>query len=219
MPFGTEDTHPLIHTFRWGIDSRLSFNQSISIHSHVETPSGMHRLNGGGMWRFCPSSLDLAVFARGWVNPWGEAIDPWGRSLVTDGDGGEGINLGFPGAAHFTAAARRAAPGPPATTAASNDAAWSFFGSVRASTIARLRRSTDRFYRGFSPRPTRELYRREHIRCVACRRIDREGGHVGPNLTAIGSAAQPDYFLEAFLEPGKSVKESYGSLVVVTTDG
>ena len=42
---------------------------------------------------------------------------------------------------------------------------------------------------------------------------------MGPNLTAIGSAAQPDYFLEALLEPGKSVKESYGSLVVVTTDG
>ena len=101
--FGTEDTHHLVHTFRWGVDSRLYFNQSIYIHSHVETPSGVHRLNGGGMWRFRPSTLDLAVFARGWVNPWGHAIDPWGRSLVTDGAGGEGINLGFPGAAYFTA--------------------------------------------------------------------------------------------------------------------
>ena len=101
--FGTEDTHHLIHTFRWGVDSRLYFNQSIYIHSHVETPSGVHRLNGGGMWRFRPATLDLAVFARGWVNPWGHAIDPWGRSLVTDGAGGEGINLGFPGAASFTA--------------------------------------------------------------------------------------------------------------------
>ena len=101
--FGTEDTHHLIHTFRWGPDARLYFNQSIYIHSHVETPHGIHRLNGGGMWRFRPATLDLAVFARGWVNPWGHAIDPWGRSLVTDGAGGEGINLGFPGAAYFTA--------------------------------------------------------------------------------------------------------------------
>ena len=31
------------------------------------------------------------------------AIDEWGRSLVTDGAGGEGINLGFPGAAYVTA--------------------------------------------------------------------------------------------------------------------
>ena len=42
---------------------------------------------------------------------------------------------------------------------------------------------------------------------------------MGPNLTAIGSAAQPDYLLEALLDPAKSVKEGYGSLVVVTADG
>jgi len=101
--FGTEDTHHLIHTFRWGNDSRLYFNQSIYIHSHVETPTGVRRLNGGGMWRFRPSTLDLGIFARGWVNPWGHAIDPWGRSLVTDGAGGQGINLGFPGAAYVMA--------------------------------------------------------------------------------------------------------------------
>jgi len=101
--FGTEDTHHLIHTFRWGVDSRLFFNQSIYIHSHVETPQGVRRLNGGGMWRFRPTTLDLGIFARGWVNPWGHAVDEWGRSLVTDGAGGEGINLGFPGAAYFTA--------------------------------------------------------------------------------------------------------------------
>ena len=101
--FGTEDTHHLVHTFRWGPDSRLYFNQSIYIHSHVETPWGVRRLNGGGMWRFRPESLELDVFARGWVNPWGHAFDEWGRSLVTDGAGGEGINLGFPGAAYLTA--------------------------------------------------------------------------------------------------------------------
>ena len=36
--FGTEDTHHIIHTFRWGNDGRLYINQSIYIHSHVETP-------------------------------------------------------------------------------------------------------------------------------------------------------------------------------------
>jgi putative heme-binding domain-containing protein len=65
----------------------------------------------------------------------------------------------------------------------------------------------------------RELYRRENLRCITCHRIDREGGRVGPNLTAIGSAAQPDYLLESLLDPAKNVKEGYGSLVVVTTDG
>jgi putative heme-binding domain-containing protein len=101
--FGTEDTHHLIHTFRWGPDSRLYFNQSIYIHSHVETPRGVRRLNGGGIWRLAPESLALDIFARGWVNAWGHAFDAWGRSLVTDGAGSEGINYGFPGAASFTA--------------------------------------------------------------------------------------------------------------------
>ena len=102
--FGAEDTHHIIHTFRWGPDARLYFNQSIYIHSHVETPRGVRRLNAGGIWRFAPDSLALDVFARGWVNTWGHAFDRWGRSLVTDGAGGDGIYYGFPGAAYQTAA-------------------------------------------------------------------------------------------------------------------
>jgi putative heme-binding domain-containing protein len=101
--FGAEDTHHILHTFRWGPDARLFFNQSIYIHSHVETPSGVKRLNGGGIWRFLPRTLALDVFARGWVNPWGHVFDPHGRSLVTDGAGGEGIYYGFPGAAYQAA--------------------------------------------------------------------------------------------------------------------
>src|SRR3954465_14622098 len=34
--FGTEDTHHILHTFRWGPDCRLYMNQSIYIHSHIE---------------------------------------------------------------------------------------------------------------------------------------------------------------------------------------
>ncbi|MGB8852160.1 MAG: PVC-type heme-binding CxxCH protein, partial [Pirellulales bacterium] len=101
--FGTEDTHHLIHTFRRGPDAHLYFNQSIYIHSHIETPQGVKRLNGGGIWRFRPESVGLDVFARGWVNAWGHVFDRWGRSLVTDGAGGEGIYYGFPGAAYQAA--------------------------------------------------------------------------------------------------------------------
>jgi putative heme-binding domain-containing protein len=101
--FGAEDTHHIIHTFRRGPDARFYFNQSIYIHSHVETPFGVRRLNGGGIWRFQPESLRLDVFARGWVNTWGHIFDPWGRSLATDGAGGEGIYYAFPGAAYQAA--------------------------------------------------------------------------------------------------------------------
>ncbi len=101
--FGTEDTHHLIHTLRWGPDGALYFNQSLYIHSHIETPWGVQRLSGGGVWRYQPESGWLSIFARGWVNPWGHAFDPWGQSFVTDGAGGQGINHVVPGGAYTTA--------------------------------------------------------------------------------------------------------------------
>ena len=101
--FGTEDTHHIIHTLRWGPDGALYFNQSIYIHSHVETPWGVQRLAGGGIWRLQPDSQFLSIFARGWVNAWGHAFDRWGQSFVTDGAGGKGINHAIPGGAYETA--------------------------------------------------------------------------------------------------------------------
>ncbi len=101
--FGTEDTHHIIHTFRWGPDCRLYFNQSIYIHSHIETPSGVKRLNAGGIWRFNPDKCELDIFARGWINPWGHAFDKYGQSFATDGANGEGINHVIPGGYYPTA--------------------------------------------------------------------------------------------------------------------
>ncbi len=102
--FGTEDTHHILHTFRWGPGGHLYFNQSIYIHSHIETPFGVKRLNAGGIWQFRPKTWELDVFARGWINPWGHQFDQYGQSFVTDGAGGEGINYVLPGAAYRTAA-------------------------------------------------------------------------------------------------------------------
>src|ERR1700727_123305 len=69
--FGTEDTHHILHTLRWGWDGQLYMNQSIYIHSHIETPYGVKRLGGGGIWEFRPETMELDVFMRGLVNPWG----------------------------------------------------------------------------------------------------------------------------------------------------
>ncbi len=95
--FGTEDTHHLLHSLRWGPDGCLYMNQSIYIHSHVETPYGVMRMNGGGIWRFRPETMKLDVFCLGFVNPWGHHFDSWGQSFATDGAFGEGINYVFPG--------------------------------------------------------------------------------------------------------------------------
>jgi len=94
--FGTEDTHHLLHTFRHGPEGLLYMNQSIYIHSHVETPYGVRRLLGGGMWHLRPETREMEVFYKGLVNPWGTAFDRWGQAFATDGAGMEGINFVFP---------------------------------------------------------------------------------------------------------------------------
>lgn len=101
--FGTGDTHHLIHTFRWGPDGLMYFNQSIYIYSHVETPWGIRRLEGGGVWQYNTQTRQLEVFSRGLINPWGLQFDKWGRAFLTDGAGTEGINHAFQGATFVTA--------------------------------------------------------------------------------------------------------------------
>jgi len=101
--FGTEDTHHMLHTLRWGPEGFLYMNQSIYIHSHIETPYGVKRLGGGGIWWFRPDNLKMGVLMRGLVNPWGHQLDEYGQSFATDGAGGEGINYVVPGAYYFTA--------------------------------------------------------------------------------------------------------------------
>ncbi|HUS34022.1 MAG TPA: PVC-type heme-binding CxxCH protein [Verrucomicrobiae bacterium] len=109
--FGTEDTHHILHTLRWGFDGQLYMNQSIYIHSHIETPHGVVRLNSGGIWNFRPETMELGIHMKGLVNSWGHHFDRFGQSFATDGAGGEGINWVVPQAMYFTyAGARRILP-------------------------------------------------------------------------------------------------------------
>ncbi len=105
--FSTEDTHHILHTLRWGQDGQLYMNQSIYIHSHIETPHGVVNLNSGGIFHLRPPTMEMDVLLRGFCNPWGHHFDEFGQSFVTDGAGGQGINYGMPGATFFTYAIMR----------------------------------------------------------------------------------------------------------------
>ena len=96
--FGTEDTHHVIHSLRWGPDGLLYFHQSYYISSHVETPFGVRRMNGGGIWQLDTQTGRLEPYVHGLVNSWGLRFDRFGQSFATDGAGGEGINYVFPAA-------------------------------------------------------------------------------------------------------------------------
>ena len=100
--FGTEDTHHLLHAFRRGPEGLIYFLQSIYIHSHIETPHGIRRLMGGGVWEFRPETRQLEILSKGLINPWGFEFDRWGQSFATDGAGSEGINFIFPGSVFAT---------------------------------------------------------------------------------------------------------------------
>ncbi|MCD8534828.1 MAG: sorbosone dehydrogenase [Verrucomicrobia bacterium] len=100
--FGTEDTHHILHSLRWGPDGLLYMNQSIYIHTHMETPHGVVRLNSGGVIHLRPSTMEAGVYVKGFCNPWGHHFDPFGQSFITDGAGYQGISLAVPGAMYFT---------------------------------------------------------------------------------------------------------------------
>ena len=99
--FGTEDTT----TSSTLCDMDLmaaSTNQSIYIHSHIETAYGTRHLDGGGIWRYRPETGRLEIICKGFVNPWGHSFDAHGESFVTDGAYFEGINYAFPDSVFVT---------------------------------------------------------------------------------------------------------------------
>ena len=86
---------------KWGPDARLNFNQSIYIHTHLETPWGMVRLNSGGIFAWDPRTEKVEVQCKGFCNPWGHVWDDRGEAFETDGAGFQGITWAIPGAMFF----------------------------------------------------------------------------------------------------------------------
>ena len=76
--FGTEDTHHIVHAFRWGPDGRLYFNQSIYIHSTLETPSGTSASPGAS--GDSPVDDVISVFVTAWCTI-GRRLDLLGQRL------------------------------------------------------------------------------------------------------------------------------------------
>ncbi len=96
--FGTEDTHHIIHGLHWGIDGRLYFQQTIYIHSHIETPWGLVRANSGVAFAYDPNTERLEVHSKGLVNCWGQQEDLNGQTFLTSGADGNGVSWSFSGA-------------------------------------------------------------------------------------------------------------------------
>jgi putative heme-binding domain-containing protein len=87
--FGTGDNHQNINSFLWGPGGELWMSQGLHIHSNVETPWGLIRLEKAGLWRFWPKRLKLEGFYGADhepQNPWGFVFTDWGEFIVLAGN-------------------------------------------------------------------------------------------------------------------------------------
>lgn len=117
--FGTEDNHHAISAFRWGPGGWLYFMSGIFLHSQVETPHGLVRLDDGGTFQLRPRSQRLQMYNVGTAtNPWGLAFDRWGQAFLTEGPQG-GIWHLNPG--HIHGHPRDRTPETPAPKACGNE--------------------------------------------------------------------------------------------------
>jgi putative heme-binding domain-containing protein len=63
------------------------------------------------------------------------------------------------------------------------------------------------------------VYRRQAIACVSCHAIGSVGPKIGPNLVAVGTAADTTYIVEAILEPNKAIAQHYENKLITLADG
>ncbi len=64
-----------------------------------------------------------------------------------------------------------------------------------------------------------DIFRRAELGCTACHAVNGQGGAIGPNLSALGTAQPVDFIVGAILDPQKEIKEGYASISITTKDG
>lgn len=64
-----------------------------------------------------------------------------------------------------------------------------------------------------------QIFRRPASACAACHAIGSAGPALGPNLAAVGGAAETVYVVDSILEPNKAIAEHYETTLISTGDG
>jgi putative membrane-bound dehydrogenase-like protein len=84
--WGTQDTHEVLNSLRWGPDGWLYGTHGVFTHSNVGKPgapdSERLKLNAG-VWRYHPTTHQFELFAEGTSNPWGLDFNDYGHAFVT----------------------------------------------------------------------------------------------------------------------------------------
>ena len=64
-----------------------------------------------------------------------------------------------------------------------------------------------------------ELFRSPELNCLQCHAIGGGGGHLGPDLSGLGTGSPLDYIVESVLFPNQQIREGYEAWEVSTLDG
>ncbi len=63
------------------------------------------------------------------------------------------------------------------------------------------------------------IFRRNDLSCLRCHAINRAGGQIGPDLSAVGGSSPLDYIINSILNPNLAVKEQYVTKIFVLESG
>lgn len=84
--WGTQDTHEVLNSLRWGPDGWLYGTHGVFTHSSVGkpgAPDAQRTKINAGVWRFHPTTQQFEVFAEGTSNPWGLDFNDYGHAFIT----------------------------------------------------------------------------------------------------------------------------------------
>ena len=84
--WGTQDTHEVLNSLRWGPDGWLYGAHGVFTHSNVGkpgTPDDERVKLNAGVWRYHPTTTDFELWSEGTSNPWGIDFNANGHPFVT----------------------------------------------------------------------------------------------------------------------------------------
>ena len=63
------------------------------------------------------------------------------------------------------------------------------------------------------------VFRRAELSCTRCHGLNRGGGQIGPDLSAVGGSSPVDYIVNSILNPNLAVKEQYVTKIFILDSG
>lgn len=64
-----------------------------------------------------------------------------------------------------------------------------------------------------------QVFRRNDLSCMKCHAVNKGGGQIGPDLSAIGASSPVEYLVGSVLDPDQAIKEAYVTKLILTVEG